>query len=107
MKHACIFCLMISVFLFTSIGAAVAQDDIGWDFVYTGDQLPKPSLIPAEPAGYRVPVKPTGDRFMKTSSIPLKPRIRRVWSRRDDNSPDPNAPGGSLDTWLPVRYKCV
>ncbi|MGC9327058.1 MAG: hypothetical protein ACP5I1_05465, partial [Candidatus Hinthialibacter sp.] len=73
-----------------------AQDD-AWDFVYNGDVLPQ-QIVDEGGADWQPREGETNGR-PKYESILMNGEAQAggIWSRRDDNSEDPDAPGA--DNW--------
>lgn len=84
---------MVICLAFTLMVSAVeAQDD--WDFKYDGRKLPQ-TIIDSGGTDWQARPDETNGR-PKYETIKFRDaQVGGVWSRIDDNSPDPNAPGAS------------
>ena len=79
------------------VGIAVdtGAQNAEWDFVYGGDRLPQ-TIVDAggtdwQPRAGEITGRPIYESIVSSPEA----QVGGLWSRRDDNSPDPNAPSGS------------
>ncbi len=94
MKSASYLALGVFAMLAAAAVPSFAQDSM-WDFVYNGDKLPQQIIEEGgtdwQPRSGEINGRP------KYESIIASPeaQVGGLWSRLDDNSEDPNAPGSS------------
>lgn len=88
--------LMSMAFLAVGMVPAMAQenDGDGWDFVYNGAALPQ-ALVDAGLPGWQARSGETNGRPIYESILTEGAQVGGVWSRIDDNSPDPDFPSAS------------
>ncbi len=71
------------------------SDSPGWDFVYNGDVLPE-TIVQSGGVDWQARSGETNGRPIYESILPsMEAQVGGLWSRRDDNSEDPDAPGAS------------
>ena len=80
--------------LIAAVAPCNAQDD-AWDFVYNGDQLPEQIISDGgtdwQPREGETNGRPKYESIIESDDA----QVGAVWSRRDDNSDDPDAPDAS------------
>lgn len=94
MKKSSQLILGTLILMLAAVAPCGAQDDL-WDFVYNGDKIPEDIIAEGGTDWQPRSGETNGRPKYETSIDTPEAQIGGLWSRRDDNSEDPNAPGAS------------